>query len=67
MANPGGLLSGPIFVSGYGQAVVNTIWVFSILCIIAAVISSLRGTNPAEEERINNEKSNIAIDQIPQQ
>ncbi len=57
LANPGGLISGPIFEAGYGQAVVNTIWVFSIRCIIAAVISSLRGTNPEEEERINNERA----------
>ncbi len=67
IANPGGLTSGPFFEASYGQAVVNTIWVFSILCIIAAVISSMRGTNPEEEERINNEKSIATIDQIHQQ
>ncbi|MBY8997854.1 MAG: hypothetical protein KGD60_08985, partial [Candidatus Thorarchaeota archaeon] len=67
IANPGGLTSGPIFTAGYGQAVVNTIWVFSILCIIAAVISSMRGTNQSEDERINNEKSIEATNQIPQQ
>ncbi|MHA2359270.1 MAG: MFS transporter, partial [Candidatus Thorarchaeota archaeon] len=56
ITNPGGLTSGPIFVTGYGQAVVMTIWIFSALCLIAALISSTRGTNRAEEERINNEK-----------
>jgi EmrB/QacA subfamily drug resistance transporter len=67
MTNPGGSTSGPIFATGYGQAVVMTIWVFSILCIIAAVISSMRGTNQSEDERINNEKSIEATNQIPQQ
>jgi EmrB/QacA subfamily drug resistance transporter len=56
ITNPGGLTSGPIFVTGYGQAVEMTIWTFSALCLIAALISSMRGTNQAEEERINNEK-----------
>jgi EmrB/QacA subfamily drug resistance transporter len=63
ISNPGGLTSGPIFTTGYGQAVEMTIWVFSVLCIFAAIISSLRGTNLAEEERINNEKTNEVIDQ----
>ena len=67
MTNPGGLTSGPIFATSYGEAVELTIWVFSFLCIIAAVISSLRGTNLAEDERINNEKLVAATDQIPQQ
>ena len=67
LANPGGLISGPIFEAGYGQAVVNTILVFSILCIIAAVISSLRGTNPEEEERINNERAIDTTHQTRQQ
>ncbi len=67
MTNPSGLVSGPVFVAGYSQAVVMTIWVFSILCIFAAVISSLRGTNHTEDDRINNEKFIEAIDQIHQQ
>jgi MFS family permease len=67
ITNPGGLDSGPIFITGYGQAVMMTIWVFSILCIIAAVISSFRGTNLAEAERINNEKYIEATNQIHQQ
>ena len=67
MTNPSGLVSGPVFVAGYSQAVVMTIWVFSILCILAAVISSLRGTNHTEDNRINNEKFIDAIDQIHQQ
>jgi EmrB/QacA subfamily drug resistance transporter len=67
IANPGGLTSGPLFEAGYAQAVVNTIWVFSILCIIAAVISSMRGTNPEEDERINNERINEATHQTHQQ
>ncbi|MHA2058817.1 MAG: MFS transporter [Candidatus Thorarchaeota archaeon] len=67
ITNPSGLTSGPIFVTGYGQAVEMTIWVFSILCLIAAVISSLRGTNLAEEERINNEKALESTGQTPQQ
>jgi len=66
ITNPGGIVSGPVFTTGYGQAVVMTIWVFSILCIIAAVISSFRGTNESEDERINNEKTLEATNQIPQ-
>jgi len=58
LANPEGLTSGPIFTAGYGDAVEMTIWVFSALCLVAALISSLRGTNEAEEERINNENLN---------
>lgn len=61
ITNPGGLTSGPIFVTGYGQAVVMTIWIFSALCLVAAVISSARGTNQAEEDRINNENLEIKL------
>ncbi|MHA2223193.1 MAG: MFS transporter [Candidatus Thorarchaeota archaeon] len=66
MTNPGGLTSGPIFTTGYGQAVTMTIWVFAVFCLIAAVISSLRGTNLAEEERINSENIIEPTDQTPQ-
>ncbi|MFX1482590.1 MAG: MFS transporter [Promethearchaeota archaeon] len=58
MTNPGGVTSGTIFSEGYGQAVNMTIWAFSILCIIAAIISSFRGLSPAEVDRENNVSSN---------
>ena len=67
MTNPGGLTSGPIFVTSYGQAVEMTIWVFSALCLIAAIISSLRGTNKAEDDRIAEENSHFAIGQTDPQ
>ena len=67
LTNPGGLTSGPIFSVGYGEAVEMSIWVFSGLCLIAAVISSFRGTNQAEEERINNEKIEGVTPQTHQQ
>ncbi len=51
------MTSGSPFAIGYGDAVEMTIWVFSLLCLSGAVISSLRGLNPVEEERINNENS----------
>jgi EmrB/QacA subfamily drug resistance transporter len=57
LTNPGGLISGPMFVNGYGQAVGMTIWTFSALLIVSALISSLRGTNEAEEARINAENN----------
>ncbi|MFW9893332.1 MAG: MFS transporter, partial [Candidatus Thorarchaeota archaeon] len=66
ITNPGGFTSGPIFSAGYGEAVEMTIWVFSFLCIVAAMISSLRGTNMVEDERINNQRSKVAIDQTHQ-
>ena len=49
--NPWGFESGPLFVTAYGQALVSTIWMFSSLVIIAAIISSLRGMNQAEVDR----------------
>ncbi|MFW9808466.1 MAG: MFS transporter [Candidatus Thorarchaeota archaeon] len=67
ITNPDGFTTGPIFSAGYGEAVEMTIWVFSFLCIVAAMISSLRGTNMIEDERINNERSKVAIDQTHQQ
>ena len=67
ITNPGGLTSGPIFSTGYGQAVEMTIWVFTVLCLFAAVISSLRGTNLVEDERINNENSEDFTYQTHQQ
>ena len=67
MTNPGGATSGPLFVTGYGQAVVMTIWVFSILLIISAIISSLRGLNPSEVERNTDATRIVSTDQIRQQ
>jgi MFS family permease len=67
ITNPGGLISGPIFATSYGEAVEFTIWVFSALVIIAAIISSLRGLNPCEAERMGIEITIAPIDQIPQQ
>ncbi|TFG30549.1 MFS transporter [Candidatus Thorarchaeota archaeon] len=52
--NPLNIRSGALFVTAYGQAVQSSIWIFSVLVIIGAVISSLRGTNQAEDERTNN-------------
>ncbi|MFW9851303.1 MAG: MFS transporter, partial [Candidatus Thorarchaeota archaeon] len=66
ITNPSGIGSGPIFTAGYGQAVALTIWVFSALVIISAIISSLRGLNPCETERIGGEITIAPIDQIPQ-
>jgi len=51
IANPLGIDSGPIFTTAYGQALISTIWIFSFLVIIAAIISSLRGMNQAEVDR----------------
>ncbi|MHA3965091.1 MAG: hypothetical protein AM325_016305, partial [Candidatus Thorarchaeota archaeon SMTZ1-45] len=65
--NPGGVTSGPIFATSYGQAVASTIWVFSFLVIISAIISSLRGLNPCEAERMIGEITIAPTDQIPQQ
>lgn len=67
ITNPGGITSGPIFATSYGQAVELTIWVFTVLVIIAAIISSLRGLNPCEAERINNRITIVSTDQTPQQ
>ncbi|MBE0525883.1 MAG: MFS transporter [Candidatus Thorarchaeota archaeon] len=54
ITNPWGFESGPIFTAAYGQALISTIWMFSFLVIIAAVISSLRGMNEAETDRSEN-------------
>jgi EmrB/QacA subfamily drug resistance transporter len=66
ITNPGGSTSGPFFATSYGQAVELTIWVFTVLVIIAAIISSLRGLNPCEAERMGVEINIAPIDQIPQ-
>ena len=50
--NPGGFESGPLFVAGYSRAFQSTIWIFSALTVIAAIISTIRGLNKAEEERV---------------
>lgn len=66
--NPWGFNSGPIFITAYGQGLVSTIWMFSFLVIIAAVISSLRGMNQVEIDRNNNHpEDNVPIDQTHQQ
>ncbi len=67
LTNPGGITSGPIFSTGYGQAVQLTIWAFSVLVIISAIISSLRGLNPCEAERAAPGITIAPTDQIPQQ
>lgn len=60
VTNPGGATSGPAYTASYGGAVVLTIWIFTILVIIAAIISSLRGSNPCEDER-RNDKVPVAV------
>ncbi|MGY5857986.1 MAG: MFS transporter [Candidatus Thorarchaeota archaeon] len=60
--NPGGIDSGPLFTTLYGQALTTTIWIFSGLVIIAAIISSRRGMNQAEIDR-NGIEEGEAIDQ----
>lgn len=50
--NPWGFGSGPLFVAGYSRALQSSIWVFSALTVIAAIISTIRGLNKAEEERV---------------
>ncbi|MFW9927170.1 MAG: hypothetical protein ACFFDM_10440, partial [Candidatus Thorarchaeota archaeon] len=64
---PSGAVSGPIFSTGYGQAVGLTIWVFSALVIVSAIISSLRGLNPCEAERMVDGIRIAPTDQTPQQ
>jgi len=54
MTNPLGHESGWLFVTGYGQAVQLTIWAFSFLALIAAIISSRRGMNQAEIDRYSD-------------
>ncbi|MHA1633834.1 MAG: MFS transporter [Candidatus Thorarchaeota archaeon] len=58
VTNPLGFESGYIFATAYGQALISTIWMFSFLVIIAAIISSLRGMNQAEEVRDNEVPEN---------
>ncbi|MFW9834751.1 MAG: MFS transporter [Candidatus Thorarchaeota archaeon] len=67
ITNPGGLTSGAIFSASYGQAVAFTILIFTALLIVSAIISSLRGLNPNEAERMKGEIAVTPIDQIPQQ
>ncbi len=67
LTNPSGAVSGPIFSTGYGQAVGLTIWVFSALVIVSAIISSLRGLNPCEAERMVDGIRIAPTDQTPQQ
>jgi EmrB/QacA subfamily drug resistance transporter len=65
--NPGGVTSGPAYTASYGGAVVLTIWIFTILVVIAAIISSLRGVNPCEEERNNDQVAVAPTTRIHQQ
>lgn len=51
MTNPFGLESGSFFVTGYGQAIQLTIFLFSFFALIAAIISSQRGMNQVEMDR----------------
>jgi EmrB/QacA subfamily drug resistance transporter len=64
--NPGGATTGPAYTASYGGAVVLTIWIFTVLVVIAAIISSLRGVNPCEEERSNDQVAVASISQFPQ-
>jgi len=64
MTNPLGLDSGALFVTGYGQAIQLTVWVFSAFAIIAAIISSQRGMNQVEIDRsIDSNNDNTITDQ----
>lgn len=64
VTNPLGLESGSFFVTGYGQAIQLTIFVFSFLALIAAIISSQRGMNQVEIDRfIDSNNDNTITDQ----
>jgi EmrB/QacA subfamily drug resistance transporter len=52
--NPWGIQSGSLYVLNYELAYQSTVFVFSFLAIIAAILTSLRGLNQAEEERKDN-------------
>jgi MFS family permease len=52
--NPWGFQSGPLFVLNYEIAYRSSVFMFSFLAIIAAILSSLRGLNQVEENRKNN-------------
>jgi EmrB/QacA subfamily drug resistance transporter len=49
-----GIQSGPVYVLNYELAYQSTVFMFSFLAIIAAILSSFRGLNQAEEERKDN-------------
>jgi EmrB/QacA subfamily drug resistance transporter len=55
--NPWGFATGSIFVESYGRAFQSSVFMFSFLVIIAAIISTMRGLNKVEEERENNSHS----------
>ncbi len=64
ITNPLGLETGSFFVTGYGQAIQLTIWVFSFFAMFAAIIASQRGMNQAEVDRYeNNSEEPEPIDQ----
>ncbi|MHA1613356.1 MAG: MFS transporter, partial [Candidatus Thorarchaeota archaeon] len=68
MTNPLGLDSGSFFVTGYGQAIQLTIFMFSFLALIAAIISSQRGMNQVEIDRFTDSMGEDDItDQTHQQ
>ncbi len=70
ITNPLGLESGSFFVTGYGQAIQLTIFMFSFLALIAAIISSQRGMNQVEIDRfidsINDNTDTITDQTHPQ-
>ena len=53
--NPWGISSGSLYTDAYSRAFQSSVWMFSFLVIIATVISALRGTNTAEDERENHQ------------
>jgi EmrB/QacA subfamily drug resistance transporter len=56
--NPWGIGSGTIFIESYGRAFQSSVFMFSFLAIIAAIISTLRGLNKAEEDREDELQNN---------
>jgi EmrB/QacA subfamily drug resistance transporter len=55
--NPWGFATGSIFTESYGRAFQSSVFMFSFLVIIAAIISTMRGLNKVEEDRKNNNRS----------
>jgi EmrB/QacA subfamily drug resistance transporter len=55
--NPGGLGSGPEFVSAYTLSVQFAVWIFCTLIIAAIFISAIRGMNEEEITRNNESES----------
>ncbi|MBN2230021.1 MAG: MFS transporter [Candidatus Thorarchaeota archaeon] len=59
--NPWGIGSGTIYFESYNRAFQSSVFIFSFLAIIAAIISTLRGLNQAEEDRENELASKESI------